>query len=260
MDPGISETVEKLKCEKKIIARKVLELSNTFKISIARLELKFDEKCASYEIRIEELEKEKSNKLNIIDAKLENISDDIEGLKRDEVKLSDEVSNLEAERNHVYKTINLIDETLQEIKIKFEEFKKQKDDEKIKLENENKNIRKPCKFNNKGYCRGKENFQFYHSERVCKIYEATGTCWKQSCRQRHPKICWYSKKCFRGESCRYLHYTSQCNRCEQMSCKTYHCEFCENSFCDKCIVEKAHINNIYENENNEDAKCEHIHQ
>ena len=174
----------------------MLELSNTFKISIARLELKFDEKCASYEIRIEELEKEKSNKLNIIDAKLENISDDIEGLKRDEVKLSDEVSNLEAERNHVYKTINLIDETLQEIKIKFEEFKKQKDDEKIKLENENKNIRKPCKFNNKGYCREKENCQFYHSERVCKIYEATGTCWKQSCRQRHPKICWYSKKYF----------------------------------------------------------------
>ena len=50
MCPEISETIKKLKREKRIIAKKVLELSNTFKSTIARIEQKFDEKVTLFAI------------------------------------------------------------------------------------------------------------------------------------------------------------------------------------------------------------------
>ena len=129
-----------------------------------------------------------------------------------------------------------------------------------KLENKGNDIRKFCKFNNKGYCREKESCLFFHSDTVCEVYQATGVCWKLVCRKRHPKICRYGEKCYRGKSCVYLHLTIFCDRCEQMSCTRYYCEFCKKSFCESCTIEKAHVDNIYANINIEDPKCEHIHQ
>ena len=106
MDGYWSETVEKLKYKQKIISRKVLELSNSFKVTIARLEKTLEDKFAYYETRINELENEKIFKF---DEKLDSHAEEIEALKKDEVNLSDDVSNLEAEREHISKIINTID-------------------------------------------------------------------------------------------------------------------------------------------------------
>ena len=119
MDPSISEAIAKLKSEKRIITNKVIEFSNAFKNTIARLEKKFDEKCTLLENKLDELDKKKTTNVY----KLDTIFDDIEGLKKDEVKLSDDISNLEAEKDQVDKKINLIDKSLEEINKKFEEFK-----------------------------------------------------------------------------------------------------------------------------------------
>ena len=119
MDPSISEAIAKLKSEKRIITNKVIEFSNAFKNTIARLEKKFDEKCTLLENKLDELDKKKTTNVY----KLDTIFDDIEGLKKDEVKLSDDISNLEAEKDQVDKKINLIVKSLEEINKKFEEFK-----------------------------------------------------------------------------------------------------------------------------------------
>jgi hypothetical protein len=70
MDNRLSETVEKLKSEKRVIAKKVLELSNSFKHTIARIEKTYEEKFALYESRLEELENERSKKCVETDAKV----------------------------------------------------------------------------------------------------------------------------------------------------------------------------------------------
>ena len=44
MDPNLSETIEKLKTENRIIARKLLELSNSVKNSFKKMENKLDDK------------------------------------------------------------------------------------------------------------------------------------------------------------------------------------------------------------------------
>ena len=77
MDPSISEAIAKLKSEKGIIANKVIEFSNAFKNTIARLETKFDEKCTLLENKLDELDKEKTTNVS----KLDTIYDDIERLK-----------------------------------------------------------------------------------------------------------------------------------------------------------------------------------
>ena len=56
MESNVSETIQKLKNEKRILARKLLELSNTFKASMARIEKKFEDKIAINEERLDKLE------------------------------------------------------------------------------------------------------------------------------------------------------------------------------------------------------------
>ena len=46
--------------------------------------------------------------------------DEIEVLKREEVKLSDDVGNLEIEHKHVTNKINLIDDNLEKIKVEIQ--------------------------------------------------------------------------------------------------------------------------------------------
>ena len=59
-----------------------------------------------------------------------------------------------------------------------EAFGKRTDADKNKTDNDEKEIKKTCKFNNKGYCRVKESCKFFHNDEVCE----------------------YDGKCFRGES------------------------------------------------------------
>ena len=67
-----------------------------------------------------------------MNVKLETGSYDIEGLKKDTVKLSDDVSTLVAERNHVANTKSTNDRALDEIKTEMEAFGKQTDADKNK--------------------------------------------------------------------------------------------------------------------------------
>ena len=53
MDPQTSEIIEKLKSDKRILANKLMELSNAVKNSFAKLERKIEEKFAMYENKLD---------------------------------------------------------------------------------------------------------------------------------------------------------------------------------------------------------------
>ena len=60
-----------------------------------------------------------------------------------------------------------------------------------------KEKRKLCTYNNKGYCKnGDQTCPFSHTGLVCDLYKTTGLCWRLNCRERHPKVCRYGKRCF----------------------------------------------------------------
>ena len=116
MDPELSETISKLKSEKRILANKLLlELSKFVKQSFAKIEKKMDDKFAVYEKRLEQIEYDATENYAIHDAKFKTHDDDIEDLKNDELKLSDDVSNLQTEHKNVSDKKTMIDDALQEI-------------------------------------------------------------------------------------------------------------------------------------------------
>ena len=58
----ISETIDKLKSEKRILANKVLEFTKAFKNTIAKMEKNYDEKSAEYEKKLDEIKEERREK------------------------------------------------------------------------------------------------------------------------------------------------------------------------------------------------------
>ena len=69
--------------------------------------------------------------------------------------------------------------------------------------------RKNCRYNDGGFCKSRSDCQYYHSEIICEKYLQDGKCSLTGCKQRHPKNCKFweknEKRCFRAESCKYLH-------------------------------------------------------
>ena len=51
--------------------------------------------------------------------------------------------------------------------------------------------RKQCRHDNRGYCRKLNECNFFRSNSICELYLETGTCWRQICRNIHPKVCRY---------------------------------------------------------------------
>ena len=88
------------------------------------MEKEFDNRFKSYEKKLEVLENKGVERYASIDDKNDHLSCDIEELKKDEVKLSDDVSIIEAERKQVTETISIIDDTLSEIKVQMNAFEK----------------------------------------------------------------------------------------------------------------------------------------
>ena len=254
---SISKALKKLQQEQTVLSNKLIKIAEVCKNKFAKVEREQAEKHLSYEKKLEVLENKGVERYASIDDKVDHLSCDIEELKKDEVKLSDDVSIIEAERKQVTETISIIDDTLSEIKVQINAFEKHIHENKLKQEENNS--RKTCRFNNKGYCTEQERCQFFHADKDCEIYKRTGVCWKIGCRLRHPKTCWYGERCFRGESCGYLHHTVSCDRCEQKSQTRYYCEFCEKSFCERCTNQKAHIENIYGTEQNKNPNCDNLH-
>ena len=257
---SILQAVKKLQQDQKNMMAKFTKLTEVCRNKLNKIEHEKVENNKALERKFETMQKDSEvlkKEQEAFEARFETIDKNIEDLKKEEVKLLDDVSNLESEREKVSNHINLIDEALEEIK--------EQNTKHIHVNtNENKiddnESRKQCKYDRKGFCRQAENCLFLHADTTCEIYLETGVCWKSNCHQRHPKTCRYGSRCYRGESCRYLHQDSTCGKCQQFSHILYYCEFCKQSFCSSCTVKQAHLGNIYENPNSEDPKCENIHQ
>ena len=241
---SISIALNKLQQDQKVLSTKIIKLTEVCRNKFNKAEREQAEKNAAYE------------------TKFDNLIEEVEGLKKEEIKLSDDVTNLETEQRHVADKIGLIDDTLEGIKAEIEVLQKH-------IENDNSashrgdetdkraDLRKQCKFNRKGYCK-ESQCEFFHSDITCQVYKENRTCWKQNCRERHPKVCRYADKCYRGKLCRYFHYSLTCDRCESFSQNRYYCEFCAKNFCQNCTVKEAHAKNI-DDENPENLSCKIIH-
>ena len=248
---SIMKVVKKLQLDQNILSNKFIKLTEACKTRVEKMEKK-----------ISEYENKRSKDHNELASQIvklkETVAEDFENLRKKEVQLSDDVSTLETERKHVANEINLIEIALSKVNDKLEELELKVNKEHETKETPETNEAKVCAFNNKGYCK-EQNCAFFHADLECQIYKYSGKCWKQNCRLRHPKICRYKSQCYRGESCRYLHYNSPCGRCETYSEKCYYCEFCKKSFCDMCTIDQAHIKNIYDEKDSEHPSCTRIH-
>ena len=67
MDPKKSESIYKLKMEKRIIAKKLIKFSNTLKNTNARIKKNLEEICASHENKLHKILMER---VEIIDSKV----------------------------------------------------------------------------------------------------------------------------------------------------------------------------------------------
>ena len=261
MEMKISESIEKLKFEKRIIANKVIEFSNAFKNTIAKLEKKYEEKFTAFENKLEKLENERIPKSE----------DQIKSVLLVVEKHSDDISKLENEYSRTDELLKEIDKNLLELEIKILECNEMIENLKLKEAKDMVNDEevKQCIYDRSGFCRENNDCQFFHSEEICDIYLGKRICWKEKCRKRHPKTCWYFQRgyCKRGESCRYLHenLVSQkplnpncCDRCEIISERRYFCEFCRKNFCHNCTAKSAHIENIYIKDQ-ETPNCSDVH-
>ena len=50
-------------------------------------------------------------------------------------------------------------------------------------------VMKKCRYYNRGFCKNRNKCCFGHANKICKIYEETGTCGDKKCSDRHPKLC-----------------------------------------------------------------------
>jgi hypothetical protein len=104
-------------------------------------------------------------------------------------------------------------------------------------------VRKICRYYNRGFCKYKNKCRFAHANKICKIYEETGTCGDNKCSDRHPKHCkWWesSRGCKREQECEYLH--SENKKCVEE--KHFKCESCKCIWQDRNCVVEHDIKNI----------------
>ena len=264
MDINISETIDKLKNEKQIIAKKVLELSNAVKNSFAKIEKKYEEKFSALENKLEMFEKQIIQK---IDSKVHESEAQMREIGLVEEKHSDDVLKLEQQYSHTNELLKVIDNRLVDLESKI--LESNNIIEKLEEEKAKQEV-KQCIFDRTGFCRENKQCMFFHSEEVCEIFLDAGICWKQNCIKRHPKTCRYFQRgfCRRGEECVYLrksinperpvHSVNRCDRCGIYSNQMYFCEFCSKNFCQNCTAKEAHHKNIY-NMDLETPNCSAIH-
>ena len=182
-----------------------------------------------------------------LEQKFATVENNIEEFRKEKERICDDVCKIETERDLINKKIEVIDKTLERIDQKIDANKKIDEAEELN--------RKRCRYDNLGFCRQAEGCPFLHANEICDIYLETGSCWRKVCHKRHPRVCRYGSRCYRGKSCRYLHFNDSCDRCNEFSQKVYFCEFCSKNFCEHCTTEKAHIENIYEVKSPENPSC-----
>ena len=130
---SIVQLVEKLQQDQKVLANKIIKLTEVCKNKFAKVE--------NENVKKNLMQQEKCEALN----------EDIEGLKKEQVKLSDDVTHLEVERDHVNKKIDTIDDALETIKKEIGNLKGNIDEDN-NVEKSNEDEKKQCKYDRKGYC------------------------------------------------------------------------------------------------------------
>ena len=51
-----------------------------------------------------------------------------------------------------------------------------------------------CKFNDRGFCKYRENCYNFHSIQICDKFQRAGKCMTQGCKSRHPKDCFFGQR------------------------------------------------------------------
>ena len=269
MDPQTSEIIEKLKSDKRILANKLMELSNAVKNSFAKLERKIEEKFAMYENKLDAAAK----LTEALQSSIENVeAKNVDESFANEQRLNDfvivfnkkieGVESLKVEQCKLDALINQIDDKISSVNVEIQESIV-----KIEtLEDEAKQAqRKVCIYDRKGYCKEGNNCLFAHAQEICTDYMKSRICTRNNCRKRHPRPCRYFSRniCRRGDSCRYLHEKKasleKCDHCDKLVKNTYYCEFCGKSFCSSCTVQEAHYRNMY-NQEEHPKQCTSIHK
>ena len=266
MDIKISESIEKLKQEKRILANKLLEFTQAFKNSIAKIEKKHDERFAAYDKKLAKLE---NDRLESATSKDCECTAQVKEVKSVVDKHSDNVSKLEKECNDTNELIRKIDENLEELDNKINVSNKIIEDLKQATTRKPEEEIKQCIFDRTGFCREKDQCMFFHTEEICDVFLEKHKCWKRKCLKRHPKICRYFQRgvCTRDD-CIYLHesnvhagivdnFADSCDKCDNLTYQRYFCEFCSKNFCANCTSKEAHKINIYKNQEN--PSCSNIH-
>ena len=118
---SISKALQKLHQEQTILSNKLIKITEVCKNKFIKVEREQIEKRATH------------------DTKFNTLIEEIEGLKKEEVRLADDVTHLETEHKHVANKISFIDETLEEMKAEIEALKKPVDT------TEKADSRKQCK-------------------------------------------------------------------------------------------------------------------
>lgn len=159
---SIMQAIKKLQQEQRNMMAKFTKLTEVFKNKFSKLnyEKAFEEKCTI-------------------------MQKDIEDLRKEQVSLSENVSNIETERDLINKKIESIEDALEKTNKQIDAHDKIDDAEEME--------RKQCRFDNAGYCHQSESCNVFHATSTCEIYLETGTCWRKNCCQRHPKVCRYGE-------------------------------------------------------------------
>ena len=109
-----------------------------------------------------------------------------------------------------------IDELSNKIKVTKDGINNQNDEketgDKLQKQNNIKQVqRKICRYYNKGHCKYRNKYRFFHPQNICKVYLESGKCVGKECSDRHPKTCRYWSRnktgCARNFDCDFLHVT-----------------------------------------------------
>ena len=269
MDPELSETISKLKSEKRIFANKLLELSKFVKHTFAKIEKKMDDRFAFYDEKISTLihlneglqnRVEQSEKMTTVEATKNK--DNFNELETAFEKESKDIEDVKDQQSKIDVLIGKIDDKLDNLNQRIVETVSNIENlERKEIESE----KKQCIHDRKGYCKNGNSCPFFHTNEICKEYIVNKICTKLQCRKRHPQRCRYFLKtiCRRGDTCRYLHIkpteTEKCHRCQNLAKQRYYCEFCRRNFCSSCTIGEAHVKNIYNPEEHSN-QCLSIHK
>ena len=104
-------------------------------------------------------------------------------------------------------------------------------------------VRKKCKYKNRGFCKYKTKCRFVHPDKVCEIYLEKGTCDQRECSYRHPKSCkWLESNggCRRKDDCDYSHKIKPA----QKEVERFDCVSCKHTWSEEKFVVKHIVKNM----------------